>query len=280
MRDQTFMKLMALMPKSALSSLVGRATRANAPPMLHQWAMRAFARRYRVAMEEAEHGVEGYATFAEFFSRRLKEGLRPVDAREEIVVSPVDGAVSQAGYAAGGECIQAKGIQYGLEALLGSAEAAAPFKDGPFATLYLAPRDYHRIHAPLSGDIEGYAYIPGECWPVNGSSVRSKEALFCLNERLITFLSTPAGPCAVVKVGATCVARIRASYGEVVTHSGKPGEVHRFSKPIPVNKGEELGAFEMGSTVILLFARGRVRWDDGLVEGSRVLMGQRIGALA
>jgi phosphatidylserine decarboxylase len=279
MRDRTFMKLMALLPKSALSSLAGRASRAGAPAMLHRWAMRAFARQYGVCLEEAERGFEGYATFAEFFSRRLKEGLRPIDARENIVVSPVDGSVSQAGYAAGSECIQAKGIRYSLDALLGSAEAASRFKDGSFATLYLAPRDYHRIHAPLAGQIEGYAYIPGEFWPVNACSVRAQAALFCLNERLITFLSTSAGPCAVVKVGATCVGRIRASYGEILTHSGKPGEVRRFPEPIPVNKADELGAFEMGSTVILLFQQGRVRWDDGLVEGAPVLMGQRIGAL-
>ncbi len=279
MRDQTFIKLMALMPKSALSHLVGRASRARAPAVLHRWAMRAFARRYQVQLEEAELGFDGYATFADFFSRRLKRGLRPIDARENIVVSPVDGVVSQAGYAAGSECLQAKGICYSLEALLGSAEAAARFRDGAFATLYLSPRDYHRIHAPLSGRIESYAYIPGEFWPVNGRSVRSKSSLFCLNERLITFLATQAGPCAIVKVGATCVARIRASYGEVVTHSDKPGEVHRFSEPILVNKGDEVGAFEMGSTVILLFQQGRVRWDDALVEGSPARMGERIGVL-
>jgi phosphatidylserine decarboxylase len=279
MRDQTFMTLMALMPKSALSNLVGRASRAKAPAVLHRWAMRAFARRYGVQLEEAELGFEGYATFADFFSRRLKQGLRPIDARENIVVSPVDGVVSQAGYAGGSECVQAKGIRYSLPALLGSAEAAARFEDGAFVTLYLSPRDYHRIHAPLSGRIESYAYIRGELWPVNARSVRSKPRLFCLNERLITFLSTQAGPCAIVKVGATCVARIRASYGEVVTHSDKPGEVHRFSEPIPVNKGDELGAFEMGSTVILLFQQGRVRWDDALVEGSPVRMGERIGVL-
>jgi phosphatidylserine decarboxylase len=280
MRDQTFMRLLALLPKSALSSLAGGASRARAPAPVHRWAMRAFARRYGVALEEAERGFEGYSTFAEFFSRRLKQGLRPIDAGENIVVSPVDGSVSQVGYAAGSECIQAKGIHYSLEALLGSSEAGAQFKDGPFATLYLAPRDYHRIHAPLSGRIEGYTYIPGEFWPVNARSVRSKRALFCLNERLITFLSTPAGPCAVAKVGATCVGLIRASYGEVVTRSGKPREVCRFKEPIAVCKGDELGAFEMGSTVILLFQRGRVRWDEALAEGATVRMGKRIGVLA
>src|SRR5215472_18271191 len=234
MRDQTFMKLMALMPKSALSSLAGWASRAEALSPLHRWAMRAFARKYGVSVEEAEHGFEGYPTFAEFFSRRLKEGMRPIDARENIVVSPVDGTVSQAGYAAGGQCLQAKGIRYSLPALLGNAEAASRFLNGAFATLYLAPGGYHRIHAPLPGWVESYTYIPGELWPVGERSVRSKQALFCLNERLISFLSTKAGPCAVVKVGATCVARIRASYGGIVTRSDKAGAGRNFPEPIAV----------------------------------------------
>lgn len=277
MRDETFIRLMALLPKSALSAAVGRATRARAPASLHRFAMRAFAKRYGVALEEAEHDFHGYSTFAEFFSRRLKPGLRPIESGERVVISPVDGRVSQAGYAAGGECLQAKGISYSLEKLLGSADAAAPFADGAFATLYLAPRDYHRIHAPLSGQIEAYAYVPGQFWPVNPRSVRLKRALFCVNERLITLLRTPAGRCAVAKVGATCVARIRASYGDVLTHSGKPGLVHRFARPIEIHKGDELGAFEMGSTVILLFEKGRVRWDSSLIQGAPVTMGQRIG---
>ena len=279
MRDETFMKWMALMPKSALSRLVGKASRAKAPAAVHRWAMRAFARRYGVQLEEAELALEDYATFADFFSRRLKQGLRPIDSRENIVVSPVDGVVSQAGYAAGGECLQAKGIRYSLPALLGDAEAASRFSNGAFATLYLAPGGYHRIHAPLPGTVESYKYIPGELWPVGERSVRSKKALFCLNERLISFLSTKAGPCAVVKVGATCVARIRASYGGIITRSDKPAAARIFPEPIAVEKGEELGAFEVGSTVILLFQQGRVRWDDSLVEGSPVRVGERIGVL-
>jgi phosphatidylserine decarboxylase len=279
MRDQIFLRWVSLLPKAMLSSAAGRVARARAPAALHRLAMRAFARHYQVAWAEAEHEVQGYLTFAEFFSRRLKPGARPIDEDPRAVVSPVDGVISQIGYAAGKTCIQAKGLHYSLEELLGGEEAARPFLDGPFATIYLAPRDYHRIHAPLPGRIEGYAYIPGQFWPVNPWVVATKEALFCLNERLITFLSTPAGSAAVVKVGATCVSRIRASYGDVVTHSGKPATVHRFSPPIAVRKGEELGAFEMGSTVILLFEKDRVEWDSSLTVGSPVRMGKRIGVI-
>jgi phosphatidylserine decarboxylase len=240
--------------------------------------MRAFAKAYDVPLDEAEHPIEGYATFADFFARSLKPGLRPVAEGEKVVVSPVDGAVSQAGYLKKGQLVQAKGIDFPVSALLGDEESAEPYGDGAaFATLYLAPRDYHRIHAPVAGEIEGYRYLPGEFWPVNRISVRSKAALFCLNERLITFMKTPVGRCAVVKVGATCVSRIRASYDEVITHEGQPRSERWYEPVREVAKGGELGRFEMGSTVILLFEPGRVTWDETLVPEAVLRMGQRIG---
>ncbi|GEL71450.1 MULTISPECIES: archaetidylserine decarboxylase [Myxococcus] len=279
MNDQTFMKLMQVLPKSALSTVVGMATRLPVPAPVHQAAMRAFAKAYNVDMEEAEHSFEHYPTFAQFFTRGLKPGLRPVDAGEKVVVSPVDGRVSQVGYSDYGRCLQAKGIEYTVDELLGDSEAAKPFHGGAWTTIYLSPRDYHRIHAPLGGTITGYAYIPGEFWPVNPASVKNKQSLFCVNERLVTYLDTVAGKCAVVKVGATCVSRIKAAYDEVTTHTGQPGKVHRYGAAMPVEKGGELGRFEMGSTVILLFEPKRVTWDDSLQEEAVVRLGKRIGVI-
>ncbi len=280
MRDNTFMTLMRLLPKSALSSAVGIATRAPLPAPVHQLAMRAFVKRYQVSMDEAEQAFEGYPTFGSFFTRKLRPGLRPIAEGESVVISPVDGAVSQAGYVERGECIQAKGITFPLGKLLGDEAEAEDFIGGAFATLYLSPRDYHRIHSPLDGVIEGYGYLPGEFWPVNPMSVRSKDALFCVNERLVTYLKTSAGRLALVAVGATCVSRIRASYDEIVTHSGQPGKVHRYATPIPIKKGAELGMFEMGSTVILVFQKGRVTWDPALVPEATLRLGARIGELS
>lgn len=277
MRDQTFMALMKLLPKSAVSAAVGSITRARMPGAWHRAAMRLFARRFRVDLEEAERPLEGYGTFGEFFTRKLKPGLRPVEAGEKVVVSPVDGAVSQAGTLDGDRCVQAKGISFPVGKLLGDEASAHAFKGGAFATLYLAPRDYHRIHAPLAGKVLGYSYLPGEFWPVNPISVRMKDALFCVNERLITWMDTSAGLSAVVAVGATCVSRIHAAYDEVITHTGKPAAVHRYPEPIPLQKGDELGMFEMGSTVILLYPPGKVRWDASLQPESALRMGLRIG---
>jgi phosphatidylserine decarboxylase len=160
---------------------------------------------------------------------------------------------------------------------LGDARRALDFEGGSFATLYLSPRDYHRFHAPLSGEITGFTYLPGEFWPVNAASVKLKDALFAINERLVTWLDTPAGKLAFVAVGATCVARIHAAYDSIVTHSGGGPRQHTYARPIAIDKGGELGMFEMGSTVILLFQRGRVTWDASLVPGAPVRLGQRIG---
>lgn len=278
MDDDVFMTLMKVFPRETFSSVVGAATRARVPPRVHQLAMRAFAAAYDVDLKEAEHPVEGYDTFSEFFCRKLKPGARPIVPGDKVLVSPVDGAVSQIGYVREGKCIQAKGIEYPVGRLLGDDASAHKFMGGAFATLYLSPRDYHRIHAPLGGRILGYSYIPGEFWPVNPRSVRNVEALFTVNERLITFMDTPAGFMAVVAVGATAVSRIRAAYDEkILTHNKEPAKVHRYESPIPVAKGDELGRFEMGSTVILLFETDRVRWDESFREDSKVRMGERLG---
>jgi phosphatidylserine decarboxylase len=272
------MTLVRLLPRAALSRAVGALTRAPAPASLHQVAMRRFARAYRVQLDEAERPLEGYGTFSDFFSRGLKPGARPIDSGERVVVSPVDGLVSEAGPIEGGACLQAKGVAYPVAELLGEAAAALPFADkGTFATLYLSPRDYHRVHAPLGGTVVGWRYLPGELWPVNPASVRSVPGLFALNERLVTWLDTPAGRCAVVMVGATCVGRIRAAYDDVLAESGRPAASRSFDPPLPVVKGDELGRFEMGSTVVLLFASGRVAWDASLRPAERVTMGLRIG---
>jgi len=268
---------MKLVPKASLSRLVGVATRLPAPPALHQAAAQIFARAYRVDLDEAEQPISGFRTFGDFFTRKLRPGSRPVAPGDAVVVSPVDGVVSECGLSTEGRLLQAKGMDYTLAALLADPERAEAFAGGAWATIYLAPRDYHRIHAPLGGTITGYAYVPGQFWPVNPSSVRTVPNLFAANERLVTFLSTPLGQVAVVKVGATCVGRIRATYDDVVTHRGDRASEKRYAAPMPVEKGGELGVFEMGSTVILCFEPGKVKFDALMQAGAVLRMGQAIG---
>lgn len=280
MNDQTFMTLMRLLPKSALSSLVGKATRLPVPSGMHHAAMRVFAKQYSVNLDEAEGKLEDYPTFGSFFTRKLKPGMRTIDMGANVIASPVDAHVSQIGQIERGACLQAKGISFPVDKLLGDARRALDFEGGSFATLYLSPRDYHRFHAPLASQITGYTYLPGEFWPVNAASVRTKDALFAINERLVTWLDTPAGQCAYIAVGATCVSRIHAAYDEIITHQGKPTKTHSYPRAIPVEKGGEIGMFEMGSTVILLFQKGKVTWEPSLQPDSPVVLGQKIGTFS
>ncbi len=281
MNDRVFVAAMRLLPKNALSRAVGAATRWRLGAV-GRAAMRAFAARYRVDLSECDD-LSTFATFGEFFARPLKPGSRPVAAGDEVLVSPVDGAVSEVGIAEGGRLIQAKGLDYRARDLLGDTALAARLEGGAFATLYLSPRDYHRIHFPLGGRVLGWRYLPGRLWPVNPASVRSVPGLFAVNERLVTVLDTPLGLCALVAVGATVVGRVRACYDPAVPFTNAPGgrpQSRDYPEPIPVEKGQELGAFEMGSTVILLCEPGRVALSPRLAPGAPVRMGEAIGGRA
>jgi len=270
--------LLRLVPKNTLSRAVGAACRASAPRSMVRAAIRAFARKYGVDASEAERPIEDYPTFTEFFTRRLKPGARPIAPGERLPVSPVDGTVGELGEIVDSRLYQAKGKHYTLAELIGGPEAendARQFAGGSFCTIYLAPYNYHRIHAPLGGSIVGYVNMPGQLWPVNPLGLRNVEKLFCVNERLTTFLATARGPCGVVAVGATNVGRIRALYDDVVTNVRRTRQAARktYEKPIPVAKGGELAVFEMGSTVVVLFAPG-VKLADRLQPGARIRLGE------
>jgi phosphatidylserine decarboxylase len=279
MNDRLFISALRLLPKNALSRLAGALTRWPAPAPVRLAAMKAFARRYGLDLSECPD-LDVYRTFGEFFARPLRPGLRPIAAGDAVVVSPVDAAVSETGVAAGGRLVQAKGIDYTLAALLGDADLARALEGGAYATLYLSPKDYHRIHFPLGGKVTGWRYVPGRLWPVNAASVRLVPGLFSVNERLVTLMQTPIGRCAVVAVGATVVGRVHAYYDPAVPRTNLRGGApagREYETPLPVEKGQELGAFEMGSTVILVFEPARLRLDPRLVPGARVRVGEAIG---
>jgi phosphatidylserine decarboxylase len=269
--------VLRLLPRNTLSRMVGAACRVNAPRPVMRAVIRSFARKYGVDATEAERAIEDYPTFTEFFTRRLKPGARPIAPGELLPVSPVDGTVGEIGEIVSGRLLQAKGKHYTLSELFGgsqAAEDAEQFAGGSFLTIYLAPYNYHRIHAPLGGQITGYINVPGTLWPVNAVGVRNVDRLFCVNERLTTFLATARGPCAVVAVGAMNVGRIRAVYDDVVTNARRTRSVSRrmYEKPIAVTKGGELGIFEMGSTVVVLFAPG-AKLSPALQVGKEIRLG-------
>jgi phosphatidylserine decarboxylase len=272
--------LLRLLPKNTLSRAVGAACRVNAPKPVMRALIRAFARKYGVDASEAERPIDEYPTFTDFFTRRLKPGARAIAPGERLPVSPVDGTLGELGEIVEGRAYQAKGKDYTLAELIGgpnASEDAARFGGGTFCTIYLAPYNYHRIHAPLGGEITGYVSMPGQLWPVNPVGVRNVEKLFCVNERLTTFLETPRGACAVVAVGATNVGRIRAVYDDVVTNVRRTRKPARklYEKPVRVEKGGELAIFEMGSTVVVLFAQG-VKLQARLSPGMAIKLGEAL----
>jgi len=280
--DKAFIAALRLVPKNALSRAVGAATRLPLPAAVGTGVMGAFARRYRIDLSECGD-LSGFRTFGEFFARPLKPGLRPVAPGDEVVVSPVDAVVSETGLSREGKLVQAKGIDYTVAALVGDERVGARLAGGSYATLYLSPRDYHRIHFPLGGRVLGWRYVPGKLWPVNPASVRTVPGLFTVNERLVTLLDSPLGLVAVVAVGATVVGRVRATYDPAVPVTNLAGggaQSRDYATPIPVEKGQELGAFEMGSTVILAFEPGRVALAPSVAPGARVRVGEAIGGRA
>ncbi|MCL6444098.1 MAG: archaetidylserine decarboxylase [Alicyclobacillus sp.] len=262
------------MPKRTLTTVVASAARRPLSRHMIPW----YVRHYGIDPGEAELPLERYESLAAFFCRRLKRSARPVDLVG--VISPVDGMVSAFGSLVADRMIQAKGHDYSIVALLGDADMARRFAGGHYIAIYLSPRDYHRIHMPVTGRVIGWQYIPGTLYPVNRLGVQCIPGLYASNERLVTYVMMKLGLIAVVKIGAAIVGSIRTSYGPQYR---SPRQRYRAGvltgqNDLALERGEELGHFEFGSTVILLFEPGIVeRW---LVQtGESVRMGQRIAEL-
>jgi phosphatidylserine decarboxylase len=280
LRERVAVDILRWTPKGTFSRGVGWLARRRVPRSLRRPIYCGFARTVGADLSQIDGPLEQFEQFDDFFTRPLAPGLRPVDQTPGAVVSPVDGTVSESGIAEGGRMIQCKGLDYTVRGLLADPLEARSFEGGAYVTLYLAPRDYHRIHSPVAGKLVGYRHIPGAFFPVNPLSVRNIAGLFSINERLVSYLDSEIGRVAVVKVAATGVGHITLSYDRgVETHrsgsAGRHGWVQRYAAPRPMARGGELGRFHLGSTVILLFEPGRVKLE--LERGQPIKMGQRIG---
>ncbi|MGO1297867.1 MAG: archaetidylserine decarboxylase [Vibrio sp.] len=277
--DKLKVGLQYWIPQRALTELLGKLASAKSG-RLTTAVIRWFIKRYRVDMNEALHPEPShYATFNDFFTRALKDGARPITDESHGLVHPADGAVSQFGYINDGKLIQAKGHDFSAQELLGGdATLAAQFQDGDFATIYLSPSDYHRVHMPCSGTLRQMIYVPGDLFSVNPLTAQNVPNLFARNERVVCIFDTEHGPMAQVLVGATIVGSIEVVWAGTITPP-RGCSVHLWNYPasgdkaIHLEKGAEMGRFKLGSTVINLFAKEQIEFDETMLSGAVTRMG-------
>ena len=267
-----------LLPKKLVTQLAGRFASAELGGVT-QAAISLFVAHYGVDMSEAaEPDITRYTSFNDFFTRALRAGARPLADAD--YVCPVDGAISQFGAIERDQIFQAKGHHYSTCALLaGDAALAAEFEHGQFATIYLSPKDYHRIHMPCAGRLLRMVYVPGDLFSVNPTTVRGVPGLFARNERVVCVFDTARGPFVLVLVGATIVGSMATVWHGVVTPP-RPGEIKRWDyadKPVELAKGAEMGRFLLGSTVVLLWPKGTLKFNPDWTPGGAVRMGQMMG---
>jgi phosphatidylserine decarboxylase len=272
-----FIALQHLVPQHALSRLAGSIA-ASDTPWLRDRLIRRFVAAYGVDLSEAAREIGQFTSFNDFFTRELKPGARPLADAAQFILSPADGAVSQLGPVSGGRIIQAKGRDYSVAEILGCSEAeAARFEGGSFITIYLSPKDYHRVHMPAAGTLAQTSYIPGDLFSVNTATAAGVDRLFARNERLSCRFDGPDGHFASIMVGAMIVAGIDTVWPNTFrTHVSAPVHEDFAGAGHDLAAGDEMGRFYLGSTVVLLFEPGRVAWRDDLKAGDPLRMGEAI----
>ena len=278
MSDALFLLAQHLLPKRALTEFVGRLARARGGRATHG-VIRWFVRRYGVNMSEAaDPAIESYPSFNEFFTRPLREGARPL--ADAAWLCPVDGAISQFGRITGDRVFQAKGHEYTTRALVGGdAHLAARFAEGHFATLYLSPKDYHRIHMPRDGRLRRMIHVPGTLYSVNPLTARSIPGLFARNERVVCVFDSDRGPFVMALVGATIVGSMATVWHGVV-NPPRPGELREWTYAdgeVTLRRGDEMGRFLLGSTVVMLFPAESIDFVPDWAPGRAIRMGEAMG---
>ena len=274
LKKQLFIKVQNLVPQHQLSRVIGKVA-ASENVLVKTAVIQAFKAKYGIDMSIAEQtNPNQYKSFNEFFTRALKQGVRGVDERADSIVSPADGTISQLGKIEAGDIFQAKGQSFSVEKLIGDPQLAKPFINGQFATVYLSPKDYHRVHMPFAGTLTETLYIPGELFSVNQTTAENVSGLFARNERMVCLFDTELGRMAVVLVGAMIVAGIET----VATGKVKPtGRLELNQHKLFLEKGAELGRFYLGSTAVILFEQDKMQWDAMFKANSVVVMGEALG---
>lgn len=282
--ERLTIKLQIVLPQKACSRVFGKIAECRIK-VIKNWLIRKFIWMHKINLQEAtKKRPEDFESFNDFFTRKLEKHARPIASHTE-VASPVDGTISQAGKIFSGELIQAKGHTYSVNELLGGDKALSDnFLGGSFVNIYLSPGDYHRFHMPISGKLIKTIHIPGKLYSVSPKAARNIDKLFVRNERLVCIFDTPKGPMAMVMVGAINVSSIETTWehGVIEPHrkGGKRAHIHKKDfNNIQFDAGDDLGAFRIGSTVICLFGKDKVDWQESLESGKKIKMGEALGSL-
>lgn len=277
-----FIALQHLLPQHLLSRLMGWLAECRWRWLKNLWVS-LWIKHFQVDMSEAESSdLDAYPNFNTFFTRALKEGARPLADGSDALLCPADGAISQLGRIGNGRIFQAKGRDYSLVELLGGDRSLAhTFDDGHFATIYLSPRDYHRVHMPVTGTLRSMHYIPGKLFSVNATTAARVPSLFARNERAVCIFEGDNGPFAMILVGAMIVAGIETVWDGQVAPPTRSVQVRHYpdQREIVLQRGEEMGRFKLGSTVILLFGRDQISWLESFQAGSPTRMGEALGQI-
>ena len=278
MKDSLFILFQNTVPKHLITRFGGNLAESE-NKFIKTRFINFFLNNFDINMSEAEQSdPSAYKSFNAFFTRALKAGIRPIDEASNSVACPADGAISQIGDISAGEVFQAKGKSFDVTTLLGgNAEDSAPFNNGHFATIYLSPRDYHRVHMPIDGKLRKTIYCPGPLFSVNQTTAENVDSLFARNERLVSIFDTEAGPMAYVMVGAMVVGGMETVWQKNVFSDRREPLVTDYSdQDIRLNKGDELGRFKVGSTVILAFAENTITWNEKFAAGASTLTGEAL----
>ncbi len=276
-----FITFQHLVPQHLLSRSVGTLA-ASENTFIKNTFIKNFAAKYAVNMAEAiEENPLAYKSFNDFFTRALKANARPIAINPKAIISPADGAISQIGAISADKIFQAKGHNYSVVTLLGGdAKRAEAFIGGQFATVYLSPKDYHRVHMPFTGKLTQMIYVPGDLFSVNTTTAENVPNLFARNERVVCLFDTEVGQMAVVLVGAMIVAGIATAWAGNLAPQGKSVVITHYDGSITLNKGDELGRFYLGSTAIVLFGANVMSWRNNLTATAPVRMGEAMGEVA
>ena len=279
-RTELFVALQRLLPKHFLSRAIAKLAESKYRPVKN-WLIKRAIKTFNINMDEAlSDDLDNFENFNAFFTRKLKPEVRPLDKRAEVITSPADGVVSQAGAIRKNKILQAKNVDYSLARLVGNSMQAESYEDGIFTTIYLSPKDYHRVHIPADGQLLSTRYIPGELFSVNQQTAQMVPNLFSRNERLVCeFKSEKLGNFSVIFVGAMLVAGIETVWGGMEKPGAGAVRENNFSKQnLCFSKGDEIGRFVFGSTIILLFPKNTVSLEDNIQPLNPVIMGGKIGS--